>query len=83
MSLPDLVLGFLRSLREPAINISTLSDKDSIMIAKKFREFNENGILYDIDEIDHWVEMAKPNWSYTVYMFIMYTAEIMRYAYQK
>ena len=83
MSLPNEVLDFLRSLRDHTINTSTLSDEDRIMIAKKFREFNETGISYNIRDMDHWVELAKPGWSYTVYTYIMYTAEIMRYAYQK
>ena len=83
MSLPDEVLDFLRSLRENTINTSTLSDEDRMMIAKKFREFNERGISYDLRDMDHWVELAKPDWSYTVYTYIMYAAEIMRYAYQK
>ena len=83
MSLPSEVLDFMRSLRDHTINTSTLSDEDMIMIAKKFREFNERGISYNIRDMDHWVELAKPGWSYTVYTYIMYTAEIMRYAYQK
>jgi len=82
MSLPDEVLIFLRSLRENTINTSTLSDEDRMMIAKKFREFNERGISYNIRDMDHWVELAKPDWSYTVYTYIMYAAEIMRHAYQ-
>jgi len=83
MSLPNEVLDFLRSLRDHNINTSTLSDEDRVMIAKKFREFNEKGISYDLREMDHWVELAKPDWSYTVYTYIMYAAEITRYAYQK
>ena len=83
MPLPNEVLDFLRSLREPTINTSTLNDESKIMIAKKFREFNEKGILYSIEDMDHWVELAKPGWSYMVYTYVMYAAEIMRYAYQK
>ena len=60
------VLEFLRSLRNPVINDSTLNDESRILIAKKFREFNEKGILYTIQDIDNWVEMTKPSWSYTV-----------------
>jgi len=55
------VLEFLRSLRKPVINDSTLNDESRILIAKKFREFNEKGILYTIQDIDNWVEMAKPS----------------------
>ena len=83
MPLPNEVLDFLRSLRDPAINTSTLNDEDRIMIAKKFREFNEKSVFYSIEEMDHWVELAKPSWSYTVYTYVMYAAEIMRYAYQE
>jgi len=83
MPLPEEVLEFLRSLRDHTINTSTLSEKDRMIIAKKFQEFNEKGISYDLGDMDHWVELAKPDWSYTVYTYIMYAAEIMRYAYQK
>ena len=83
MPLSNEVLDFLRSLRESTINTSNLSDDNKIMIAKKFREFNEKGISYKIEEMDQWVEIAKPSWSYTVYTYIMYAAEIIRYAYQK
>ena len=40
-------------------------------------------IIIKIEEMDQWVEIAKPNWSYMVYTYIMYAAEIMKYAYQK
>lgn len=82
MPLPDEVLDFLRSLRDPLIDPSSLNDSNKAYIAKKFLEFNEKGLLYDIREIDHWLELAEPNWSYTVYTYIIYAAEIMKYAYQ-
>jgi len=83
MPLSNEVLDFLRSLRESDISTSNLNDGKKMMIAKKFREFNEKGISYKIEEMDQWVEIAKPNWSYMVYTYIMYAAEIMKYAYQK
>jgi len=83
MPLSNEVLDFLRSLRESDISTSNLNDGKKMMIAKKFREFNEKGISYKIEEMDQWVEIAKPNWSYMVYTCIMYAAEIMKYAYQK
>ena len=83
MPLPNEVLDFLRSLREPIIDNSTLSDENRAMIAKKFREFNQNGISYSLEEMDHWVEMAKPGWSYMVYTYVMYAAEVMKYGFQK
>ena len=83
MPLPDQVLDFLRTLRDPVIDPSSLNDSDKARIAKKFLEFNERGLLYDVKEIDHWVDLAEPNWSYAVYTYVIYAAEIMKYAYQK
>lgn len=83
MPLPIEVLEFLRTLREPLIDNSTLSDQNRAMIAKKFKEFNQNGISYNLEEMDSWVEMAKPGWSYMVYTYVMYAAEIMKYGFQK
>jgi len=83
MSLPKEVLDFLRSLRAPLIDPSSLDDSNKAHIAKKFLEFNEKDLFYDTKEIDHWVDLADPNWSYSVYTYIIYAAEIMKYAYQK
>jgi len=83
MSLPKEVLDFLRSLRAPLIDPSLLDDSNKAYIAKKFLEFNEKDLFYDTKEIDHWVDLADPNWSYSVYTYIIYAAEIMKYAYQK
>jgi hypothetical protein len=81
MSFPNEVLDLLRSLRDPLIDPSSLNDSNKAYIAKKFLEFNEKGLLYDIREIDHGLSLQSPIGS-TVYTYIIYAAEIMKYAYQ-